>query len=229
MNFRPLPPRTFLALSLLTVLGGTAAGMLLAGTSPAAVLAQPQRWHLALLASALAAGAVTGLAVVVVRAHGRRTEKTDAIIHGFVEASTEAMAIMDTNGRILCGNRRLEALLGYTREELVARPIEEFLHQDRRAQGFASIQIDFFDTSSRVPYADPGLVAPCTGRDGRAGAGAPHLPAGRGGPVPSTRDMAAAPGCWPCWTSPGSRMWARFRSRSRAAVGPLQSPGGRTW
>jgi two-component system, cell cycle sensor histidine kinase and response regulator CckA len=165
MASRPMTIRTFVVLSVAILLAGTALALALSGTTPAAVVTQPQRWHLALVTLALAGLVVLGLATALIRVYGRRTNKAADIFHSFIEASSDAMAIMDTNGRILCVNRRMETLLGYPQDELVTKPIEDYLVQDRRSQNFVSIQIDFFDTSTRVPGTEPELVARC--KDGR--------------------------------------------------------------
>ena len=50
--------------------------------------------------------------------------RSDAQLRGFVEASPDALVIVRTDGRIAFVNAQTEALFGYARDELIARPVE---------------------------------------------------------------------------------------------------------
>src|SRR5438876_1111138 len=57
---------------------------------------------------------------------GRAADPFDdpALAHGLLEAAPDGVVITDAEGTIRLVNRQTEALLGYTRAELVGQPVE---------------------------------------------------------------------------------------------------------
>ncbi|HTE05276.1 MAG TPA: PAS domain S-box protein, partial [Planctomycetota bacterium] len=54
----------------------------------------------------------------------RQAESLEARFRGLLEASPDAMIIVDTEGRIILSNMQTQRLFGYTRAELLGKPIE---------------------------------------------------------------------------------------------------------
>jgi protein-histidine pros-kinase len=63
-------------------------------------------------------------AVANVRRLNRIMEISEQKFRGIVESSPEAMVIVDANGTIALANAQAEAVFGYSRQELLGRPIE---------------------------------------------------------------------------------------------------------
>src|SRR5438105_5019056 len=125
---------------------------------------QPQPWQFALAALAVAALLVVPLAGAVLKARTKSTDNPADLLQTFVQACSEAMVVMDSTGRVVCVNRSVETLLGFSRNEMVNKSIEEFLYQDKRSRSAPSVPIDV-EASSRATTSDTDLVARC--QDGR--------------------------------------------------------------
>src|SRR5687767_42819 len=134
MSPRRFTARRTLALSLALLLLGALAALCVAGLSLAEFFTAPAAGHLALLVLILTSCLSVALGLWHAEAEAKHEETEENIYRSFVEASAEAMAILDGSGRILRVNSRLEALLGFTAAELVGKPADEFLHQDRRSR-----------------------------------------------------------------------------------------------
>src|SRR5438105_744392 len=145
----------------LTLLAASAA--LIYGASVGLAFIQPQPWHLALaglgIASLLVAPCTGAL-----RSRTNRADNPVDLLETFVEACSEAMMVMDSTGRVVCVNQSVQTLLGFSRDEMVNKSIEEFLCQDKRSRSAQTIPIDI-DASSRATTNDTDLVARC--QDGR--------------------------------------------------------------
>ncbi len=61
----------------------------------------------------------------------------ERLFHGFLEASPDAVAIVDGGGMIVQVNSQTENLFGYRREELVGRPLEVLMPERFREMHFA--------------------------------------------------------------------------------------------
>jgi PAS domain S-box-containing protein len=59
--------------------------------------------------------------------------KAETKFRGLLEAAPDAMVIVDRDGRIVLINSQAERLFGYTREELLGRPIEDLVPHEARA------------------------------------------------------------------------------------------------
>ncbi|MCB0116987.1 MAG: PAS domain S-box protein, partial [Caldilineaceae bacterium] len=67
-----------------------------------------------------------------------------------VEASPNALILFNRHGRISLVNRQAESLFGYTREEMLSQPTEQFLPEHLRS-GHAADREAFFDAPSARP------------------------------------------------------------------------------
>src|SRR3954449_9174947 len=64
----------------------------------------------------------------------------DSVVRLF-EMTSELLATISTDGRFAQLNPAWQRLLGWTREELQAKPISAFLHGDDVAQGLAPVLV----------------------------------------------------------------------------------------
>lgn len=72
-------------------------------------------------------GEATGYVKVLRDVTARRAD--ESMFRALLESAPDAMVIADRNGRITLVNKQTEVLFGYTREELVDRPIETLVPQ----------------------------------------------------------------------------------------------------
>jgi PAS domain S-box-containing protein len=70
---------------------------------------------------------------------------SETLIHDLIESAPDALVLVDLTGRIVHVNKQLEALTGYSRDELVGHDVEVLvsepvreLHREHRARYFAS-------------------------------------------------------------------------------------------
>ncbi|HEX4901487.1 MAG TPA: PAS domain S-box protein [Acidimicrobiales bacterium] len=78
-----------------------------------------------------AAGHITGASVVARDVTARRAR--ESLFEGLLEAAPDAMVVVDDQGRIELANTQTEVLFGYTRAELLGRPIEVLVPEEHRA------------------------------------------------------------------------------------------------
>jgi PAS domain S-box-containing protein/putative nucleotidyltransferase with HDIG domain len=82
-------------------------------------------------AGRVAAFSVTGLLIGLFVEQRRRAE---AKLVRYFDASLDLLATVEANGRLVRANPAWQATLGYTAEELLARPLIELVHPDERRQ-----------------------------------------------------------------------------------------------
>lgn len=68
------------------------------------------------------------------RSPGREADEHENLFQGMVESAPDAMIFVDRQGQIAFVNAQAESLFGYRREELLARPIELLVQENRRGK-----------------------------------------------------------------------------------------------
>ncbi len=80
----------------------------------------------------------------------------------FFESSKDLFGVLDANGRILSVNPSWEAITGWSREELIGRPLIEFLHEDSQLELRAKDRLptvqDAVSTHIRLAHKSGGWV-----------------------------------------------------------------------
>ena len=85
------------------------------------------------------------------------------IARGLLEAAPDPIVVADDGGRIVLVNAQVEAVFGYTREELLGRPVEVLIPtRFRRHEG---LRRDYFDTPRVRPMGE-GLELAARHKDG---------------------------------------------------------------
>ena len=92
-------------------------------------------------------GAVVGVATAA-RDIGERA-RAEAMIRGLLEAAPDAIVCVGPDGRIALANAQVERLFGYTREELLGKPVELLVPQSARHLHPAHRSEYFADPSPR--------------------------------------------------------------------------------
>ncbi len=88
----------------------------------------------------------------------------DDQIKAFLDAAPDAMVIVDALGKIAFSNIEAEALFGYSRAELVGKPVEILLPERLRARHDSHV-LRYFVAPRRRPMG-PGLELFARRRDG---------------------------------------------------------------
>src|SRR5690242_1713226 len=92
------------------------------------------------------------------------TKKTEARFRDLLEAAPDAMVIVDSRGRIVLVNGQAERLFGYTRAELLGKPIETLVPASLRA-GHVGHRDGFFHDPRPRPMGS-GLELNAARKDG---------------------------------------------------------------
>ena len=58
----------------------------------------------------------------------------DAVLHGFFESAPDAVVVVDAGGRIVRVNAQVHALFGYSRKDLIGKPVEILLPERYRGR-----------------------------------------------------------------------------------------------
>ncbi|HXG12094.1 MAG TPA: PAS domain S-box protein [Gemmataceae bacterium] len=118
---------------------------------------KPGEWLFILGFVTVSAAAVMALAARLIRRRSHEAETTEAKLHGLLECAPDAVLIMDRKGRIVLTNPRLEELLGYRRDELLGKPMEDLLQKEKVKTG-SSAEI-VLHHSSTGPEGDCEMLA----------------------------------------------------------------------
>jgi PAS domain S-box-containing protein len=81
--------------------------------------------------------------------HSRRIEGSSEGLDTLLEWAPDAMVVIDTAGRIVMVNRRTEEMFGYSRDELIAQPIEKLIPLHLGTRHAEHVQSFFADPSNR--------------------------------------------------------------------------------
>ena len=71
-------------------------------------------------------------------------------LHGVLDATSDAIVIVDHEGRVVLANSQIERLFGYAREELIGKLVEVLVPQ-RFHKVYAARRVDFFDDPGARP------------------------------------------------------------------------------
>jgi PAS domain S-box-containing protein len=151
--------RRFLASSAAIMTAVIGATVLLDVTYFTRSFLQPQQWLFAM--SCVAAVLVVAMmAAHNIRARAHEAESMDIKFRGLLECAPEAILMLDSQGRIILANSRLEELLGYARHELLGRPLEELFYRDEcRTENTDSCAEISLQLPSSNPESERELVA----------------------------------------------------------------------
>jgi len=85
-------------------------------------------------------------------------KRADQLVHLAVEASPSGMLMADSRGRVVLVNSKLEEIFGYSREDLVGKPVE-YLLPARLRDVYAAKFAEFIRNPGVLPMSEgPGLV-----------------------------------------------------------------------
>ncbi len=84
--------------------------------------------------------------------------ETEAIARGLMEASPDALVVVDGRGQIVFANQRCEEMFGYRREELLGSPVEILVPERYRARHVRQRESFLAAPHARQMGADVGLV-----------------------------------------------------------------------
>ena len=96
---------------------------------------------------------------------GADAERSAAEFRGIFEEAPDAFFVVDANGLIYLVNRQAESLFGYSRQEIVGKPVD-MLVSDRARSVYPSHQASYLTSPSYAPM-DAGLEVMARHSDGR--------------------------------------------------------------
>ncbi len=95
----------------------------------------------------------------------RRQRADDVRFRALLEAAPDGMIIVGEDGAIVLVNRQLEALFGYTREELIGEPIERLL-PERQRSAHPSLRTGYFRSPATTRPMGQGIELRGRRKDG---------------------------------------------------------------
>ncbi len=103
---------------------------------------------------------VTLLGTLIIRRSLREAENTEVKFQSLLDATPDAMVIIDRNGSVTLVNRQTEAMFGYSRRELLGKTFEDLIHQQSPEERAGASSSTWTTVTQRVEVT-PMFVGRC--------------------------------------------------------------------